>query len=89
LTALIYPSMNLTDSSSSTLTVKCYSGHTYAEEPRSFTLDGAVHEVAAVAKAWREPDRRCFLVRTGDSKLFQLCYNEAIGSWSASEVVRR
>jgi hypothetical protein len=71
------------------LTVICYSGHTYAEEPRSFTLDGVAHEVAAVEKAWLEPGRRCFLVRTGASKFFQLCYNESIGSWSASEIAGR
>jgi hypothetical protein len=73
----------------SALTVTCYSGHAYAEEPRSFTLDAAEHEVAVIEKSWREPGKRCFLVTTGDSKLFQLCYNEPKGYWSASEVVRR
>ena len=86
---LVCQLMSLLNSSNSSLTVTCYSGHTYAEEPRSFTLDGVFHSVAAVEKAWREPGQRCFLVRMGDSKIFQLCYNEAIGSWSASEVVRR
>jgi hypothetical protein len=71
------------------LTVRCYSGHTYADEPRSFTLDEVEHEVVSIEKSWREPGQKCFLVKTGDSKLFQLCYNEAKGFWSASEVVRR
>jgi hypothetical protein len=66
------------------LTVRCYSGHTYAEEPRSFNLNGVQRDVTVV-KSWREPGGKCFLVATGDSKLFQLCYNETKGTWSASE----
>jgi hypothetical protein len=64
------------------LTVKCYSGHTYAEEPRSFELEGVVYEVEEIIRAWREPGERHFLVKTGDNKLFQLCYNEAEERWS-------
>jgi hypothetical protein len=64
------------------LIVKCYSGHIYAEEPRSFEWGGVEHEVAEIERAWREPGERHFLVRTGDNKLFQLCYNEAEERWS-------
>ena len=71
------------------LSVKCYSGHTYAEEPRSFTWDGREYEVAKIEKAWIEPWKRCFLVCTGDNKLCQLCYNETDNRWSIIEVVRR
>jgi hypothetical protein len=70
-------------------TVKCYSGHTYAQEPRSFTHEGVEHEVVTIEKAWREPGGSCFLVKTGDNKFFQLCYNEAEGRWSVKEVARR
>ena len=71
------------------LSVKCYSGHTYAEEPRSFEWGGVEYEVAEIEKSWLEPGERYFLVRTGDNKLFQLCYNETNNRWSIIEVVRR
>jgi hypothetical protein len=71
------------------LIVECYSGHTYAEEPRFFVLDGVEREVVEIQKAWQEPGERHFLVRTGDNKFFQLCYNEVKESWTATEVVRR
>jgi len=64
------------------LIVKCYSGHIYAEEPRSFEWDGVEYKVVEIERAWREPAGRHFLVRTGDNKLFQLCYNEAEERWS-------
>jgi hypothetical protein len=64
------------------LIVKCYSGHTYAEEPRSFELEGVEYEVEEIMRAWQEPGGRHFLVKTGDNKLFQLCYNEAEERWS-------
>lgn len=71
------------------LIVKCYSGHIYAEEPRSFEWEGAAYEVAEIERAWHEPGERHFQVRTRDNKLFQLCYNEAKEQWSLTEVVRR
>ena len=70
-------------------TVKCYSGHTYAQEPRSFTWEGAEYNIDGIEKAWQEPGERHFLVRTGDNKFFQLCYNEVQERWSVIEVVRR
>jgi hypothetical protein len=71
------------------LIVKCYSGHTYAEEPRSFRWRGILYEVDSIEKAWREPGERHFLVQTRDNKSFKLCYNEAGERWSLTEVVRR
>ena len=70
------------------LIVKCYSGHIYAEEPRSFEWDGVVYEVEEIERAWQEPGQRHFLVETGDNKFFKLCYNEAEERWSLIEVVR-
>jgi len=69
------------------LTVKCYSGHTYAEEPRSFRWKGVEYEVVGIEKAWQEPGERHFLVKTRDNKLFQLCYNETQDQWSLTELV--
>lgn len=71
------------------ITVKCYSGYTYAEEPRSFQWGGVEYEVEEIERAWQEPGERHFLVKTGDKKLFELCYNEAEERWSLTEVVRR
>ena len=71
------------------ITVRCYSGHTYAEEPRSLTWEGVEYEVEEIIQAWQEPGERHFLVKTGDNKLFQLCYNETEEQWSLIEVVRR
>jgi hypothetical protein len=71
------------------LIVKCYSGHTYAEEPLSFEWEGVAYEVEKIERAWQEPGERHFLVKTRDNKFFQLCYNEAEERWSLIEVVRR
>ncbi len=64
-----------------TLIVTTYSGHTYAERPKSFQWEGKEYEVTDIDKAWLEPGQRCFRVRTGDNKNFQLCYNERQQRW--------
>lgn len=71
------------------LIVKCYSGHTYAEEPRSFVWQGVAYEVEEIVRAWQEPGERHFGVKTRDDKFFQLCYHETEGRWSLTEVVGR
>ena len=70
------------------LEVNCYSGHTYAERPKSFTWQGVEYEVAEIEKAWQEPGKRCFQVSTRDNKLFNLCYNETKNQWSLVELAR-
>jgi len=70
------------------LKVNCYSGQTYAEEPRSFQWQGVEYEIEEIEKAWLEPGERHFQVRTRDNKLFQLCYNERKQEWSITERVR-
>ena len=69
------------------LEVNCYSGHTYAEEPRSFLWQGIEYEVDKIEKAWQEPGERYFQVRTRDNKIFRLCYNETEKGWSLVEFV--
>ena len=69
--------------------VRCYSGHTYAERPESFRWEGKDYEVVEVVKVWQEPGERHFLVRTGDNKTFQLCYNEVEKQWWLIEIVRQ
>ena len=69
------------------LKVNCYSGHTYAEEPRSFQRQRVEYEVAEIEGAWQEPGERHFEVKTKDNKTFRLCYNEAQKEWSLTETV--
>ena len=71
----------------SPLKVTCYSGHTYAERPRSFEWQGVTHEVDKIEKAWQEPGIRLFQLKTLDNKRFRLYYNETDKQWSITELV--
>jgi hypothetical protein len=42
--------------------VECYSGHTYAQEPRAFEWEGLRYNVERVVKRWRTPAGPCFRV---------------------------
>jgi hypothetical protein len=66
-------------------TVECYSGHTYAQEPRAFVWRGQRHVVETVERAWRAPRGPHFLVRTEEGSVFELAYNEVEDAWSARE----
>ena len=68
------------------LKVNCYSGRTYAERPKSFLWQDTEYEVKEIEKEWLEPGERYFRVRSGDNKLFQLCYNETRKQWSLIEL---
>lgn len=68
--------------------VRCYSGQSYAERPKSFTWEGIEYEVAEIEREWRGVGTKNFRVRTKDNKLFQLCYNESQDQWSLTELVR-
>lgn len=61
--------------------VECYSGHTYAQEPRAFVWQGQRHEVAAIERAWRTPAGPVFRVRTAEGWRFELAYDEAADRW--------
>ena len=69
-----------------TVRVKCYSGYTYPQEPRSFEWGGAEHEIAGIESAWQEPGKRVFRVRDASNKYFILCYNELSREWMLREV---
>jgi hypothetical protein len=64
------------------LTVECYSGYTYAQEPRAFTWQGERRMIEAVERAWRTPEGPCFVVRVGGNGRFQLLYREHVDQWS-------
>jgi len=63
------------------VTVSCYSGHRYAQEPRSFVRSGQEHRVAKVVRAWQEPSGPAFLVEDEKGQLWQLRYSEAQDTW--------
>lgn len=67
--------------------VTCYSGHTYAERPKSFLWEGAEQFITEIEKEWREPGERHFTVRTGDDRQFELCYYDSTDRWLAIEMV--
>ena len=66
--------------------VECYSGYTYAQEPRSFSWQGEINTIESIEKAWQELGKRLFNVTTANSKSFNLCYNEMTDEWSAIEL---
>jgi hypothetical protein len=70
------------------LKVNCYSGHTYAEEPRSFEWQGTEYEIKEIEKSWQGPGERHFRVITKENKKFQLCYNDVEKQWSLIELVK-
>jgi len=61
--------------------VCCYSGHTYAQRPVSFTTDEREYRVQEVLRTWREPGRALFRVATEEGLAFTLEYDEAGDSW--------
>lgn len=61
--------------------VECYSGHTYAQEPRAFVWQGSRYSVAQVERRWRCPAGPAFWVSTETGERFQLQYHEAGRHW--------
>jgi hypothetical protein len=60
--------------------VRCYSGHTYASRPQSFTWQGEEMAVEEVLAQWREPAGPVFRVHTGRGD-FVLAYEERSDRW--------
>lgn len=69
------------------MTVECYSGHTYAQEPRAFIWQGVRLAVTSVERAWRDPEGPCFHVQAEDGRQFELRYNEGRDRWQIRELV--
>jgi hypothetical protein len=62
--------------------VDAYSGYKANERPRLFDLDGEVYEIASVLDRWYEPSATYFKVRTTDSQVFILRYDEQADEWT-------
>jgi len=69
------------DTTSGTV-IECYSGHTYAQEPRAFWLEHQRRRVIAVRSRWREPTGPCFDVLADDACAYVLAYDETADCWS-------
>ena len=64
--------------------VQCYSGSSYADEPRGFVLRGEHRLVQAVRRRWREPAGPCFEVLADDARLYVLAYDQVADRWRIS-----
>jgi hypothetical protein len=62
--------------------VECYSGHTYAQEPRAIVWRGRRYSVAQIERRWRCPEGPAFWVNTETGERFQLHYHEATRRWA-------
>lgn len=65
--------------------VECYSGYTYAQEPRAVVWQGQRFEVEAVEARWRTAEGPAFRVRVQPEKVFELRYHELQDRWSLAE----
>jgi len=70
------------------LIVECYSGHTYAQEPRAFVWQGWRYIVQKVERTWRTPQGPHFRVVTDDGDRYELAYSEQADTWSLMHVPR-
>ena len=74
----------------SPIRVECYSGHTYAQEPRAFEWEGRRYQVERVVKRWRTPAGPCFRVEVAGipnlqpliSNFVDLTYLESTDQWT-------
>jgi hypothetical protein len=62
--------------------VECYSGHTYAQEPRALAWQGRRYQVAEVKDRWRTPEGPSFRVLAESGELFELHYHELTETWA-------
>ncbi len=70
--------------------VECYSGYTYAQEPRAFEWEGTRYHIERIVKRWRTPAGPCFRVQVAGvsnlqspiSNLFDLTYIESTDQWT-------
>jgi hypothetical protein len=61
--------------------VECFSGHTYAQEPRLLIWQGRRYPILRVEERWRTPDGPAFCVRADSGDRFELAYREVQDRW--------
>jgi hypothetical protein len=62
--------------------VECYSGYTYAQEPRVVIWQGGRYPVACIEERWRTPDGPAFRVQSESGLRFELHYGELEDRWT-------
>jgi hypothetical protein len=62
--------------------VECYSGHTYAQEPRAIVWQGRRHSVVQIERRWQSPEGPAFCVSTETGIRFQLHYHQVAHRWA-------
>jgi hypothetical protein len=62
--------------------VECYSGHTYAQEPRAVVWQGRRFPVVRIERRWRTPEGPAFWVETETGIPFELHYGELEEIWT-------
>jgi hypothetical protein len=58
-----------------------YSGQTYAERPTALRWEGERLEIVEILDRWHSPGEKGFRVRTSDSRVFKLVYDEPGEEW--------
>jgi hypothetical protein len=66
--------------------VECYSGHTYAQEPRVVVWQEQRHPVVRIEQRWRTPEGPSFRVRTESGAVFGLSYDELQDRWTVNRL---
>jgi hypothetical protein len=62
--------------------VECYSGYTYAQEPRVVIWQGRRFPVTGIERRWQSPDGPAFCVETETGIPFELHYNKLERGWT-------
>ena len=62
--------------------VECYSGHTYAQKPRTVVWQQRRYPVTRVVQRWRTPEGPAFRIRAESGELFELHYHELEERWA-------
>jgi hypothetical protein len=63
--------------------VECYSGYTYAQEPRAVLWQGERLAVSDIISSFRAPEGLHFKVKLQNGAELQLVYDEGNDSWRA------
>ena len=66
--------------------VECYSGHTYAQEPRALVWQGQRYQEIQVTDRWRTPEGPSFRVLTESGDLFELRFHELTERWTIRSI---
>lgn len=61
--------------------VECRSEHAYAQRPSAFEWNGERLEVESVEAQWQTPGAKHFRVRTAETGIFELMYDQNENRW--------